>query len=199
MNFSSFLTFDSQPFEVDEKGGTLDILDTAGIHLGTSMNQPWIRSCEAFVLCYSIASRKSFEAAEEELGIIYRAKDIDPTEEDPFPFVLLTGTSLVKLRLHHYHGNSLTCVLGTKCDLADATGGAHGGGNAPRFQVPRGVCRVLGQDRPQRGASLFWHRAADAREGERQSRGAQREANCSRNAQTNTQRSVPQIGACSNC
>ncbi|EGG23224.1 Ras GTPase [Cavenderia fasciculata] len=46
---------------IDEEACILDILDTAGQEELTAMRDQWIRSCEGFIIVYSITSRSSFD------------------------------------------------------------------------------------------------------------------------------------------
>ncbi|KAN0030364.1 hypothetical protein ACTA71_010129 [Dictyostelium dimigraforme] len=46
---------------VDDQVYMLDILDTAGQDELTAMRDQWIRSCEGFILVYSVTSRSSFD------------------------------------------------------------------------------------------------------------------------------------------
>eukprot|EP01132_Coremiostelium_polycephalum_P002477 gene2477-3064_t len=46
---------------IDEQACILDILDTAGQEELTAMRDQWIRSCEGFIIVYTITSRSSFD------------------------------------------------------------------------------------------------------------------------------------------
>ncbi|EFA78367.1 Ras GTPase [Heterostelium album PN500] len=46
---------------IDEEACILDILDTAGQEELTAMRDQWIRSCEGFIIVYTITSRSSFD------------------------------------------------------------------------------------------------------------------------------------------
>ncbi|KYQ96777.1 Ras GTPase [Tieghemostelium lacteum] len=46
---------------IDEVASILDILDTAGQEELSAMRDQWIRSCESFIIVYSVTSRTSFD------------------------------------------------------------------------------------------------------------------------------------------
>ena len=73
---------------VDEQPIMLDLLDTAGQEEFSSMRGQYMRACDAFLLVYSVTSRRSFESIDEFREQIIRAKG-DDEEEVGCPIVLI--------------------------------------------------------------------------------------------------------------
>ncbi|KAM9983540.1 hypothetical protein ACTFIY_000277 [Dictyostelium cf. discoideum] len=62
---------------IDDQVYMLDILDTAGQDELTAMRDQWIRSCEGFMLVYSVTSRSSFDQVQFFREQINRVLDRD--------------------------------------------------------------------------------------------------------------------------
>ncbi|KAK5575591.1 hypothetical protein RB653_006724 [Dictyostelium firmibasis] len=60
---------------IDDQVYMLDVLDTAGQDELTAMRDQWIRSCEGFILVYSVTSRSSFDQIAFFKEQIYRVLD----------------------------------------------------------------------------------------------------------------------------
>ena len=73
---------------VDDQPVVLDLLDTAGQEEFSSMRGQYMRSCDAFLLVYSVTSRRSFESVDEFREQIIRAKG-DDEDENSCPIVLV--------------------------------------------------------------------------------------------------------------
>ena len=80
-SYRKFLTVDEQPI-------VLDLLDTAGQEEFSSMRGQYMRACDAFLLVYSVTSRRSFESVDEFREQIIRSKG-DDDEEAGIPIVLI--------------------------------------------------------------------------------------------------------------
>eukprot|EP01095_Lingulamoeba_sp_RSL-Kostka_P005779 TRINITY_DN1754_c0_g1_i4.p1 TRINITY_DN1754_c0_g1~~TRINITY_DN1754_c0_g1_i4.p1 ORF type:complete len:170 (-),score=23.88 TRINITY_DN1754_c0_g1_i4:163-672(-) len=65
----------------------VSFLDTAGQEEYTVMRDQWIRSCDGFIVGYSITSMNSFHILEEFLTQIYLVKDLD--REDSLPLIII--------------------------------------------------------------------------------------------------------------
>ncbi|KAJ7307374.1 hypothetical protein JRQ81_009388 [Phrynocephalus forsythii] len=73
---------------IDNEPANLDILDTAGQAEFTAMRDQYMRAGEGFILCYSIADRRSFLEVREFKQLIYRVRRTDET-----PVVLVGNKS----------------------------------------------------------------------------------------------------------
>ncbi|EGC28938.1 hypothetical protein DICPUDRAFT_93239 [Dictyostelium purpureum] len=73
---------------IDEQACLLDILDTAGQEELTAMRDQWIRSCEAFIIVYSITSRSSFDQV-----AIFKEQISRVLDRDQIPMMLLGNKS----------------------------------------------------------------------------------------------------------
>jgi GTPase KRas protein len=63
---------------VDEEQTMLDVLDTAGQEEYRSLRDQYIRTCDAFLIVYSVIDRKTFETEiEEVISSIKRVKDVE--------------------------------------------------------------------------------------------------------------------------
>ncbi|KAM9999662.1 hypothetical protein ACTFIZ_008139 [Dictyostelium cf. discoideum] len=69
---------------VDDQVYMLDILDTAGQDELTAMRDQWIRSCEGFVLVYSVTSRSSFDQIQ-----FFREQIIRVLDSDDVPIMMI--------------------------------------------------------------------------------------------------------------
>ncbi|EAL72411.1 Ras GTPase [Dictyostelium discoideum AX4] len=69
---------------VDDQVYMLDILDTAGQDELTAMRDQWIRSCEGFILVYSVTSRSSFDQIQ-----FFREQIIRVLDSDDVPIMMI--------------------------------------------------------------------------------------------------------------
>jgi len=79
---------------IDGNSYALEILDTAGQEEFKSLRDQWIRSCEGYVLVYSITSRLSFDQLPPFKQLISRVKE----EENPHILILGNKSDLIKYR-----------------------------------------------------------------------------------------------------
>ncbi|KAK5575592.1 hypothetical protein RB653_006725 [Dictyostelium firmibasis] len=94
---------------VGDKSYILDILDTAGQDELTAMRDQWIRSCEGFVLVYSITSRSSFDQVLHFREQIYRVLD-----RDDIPIMMIGNKSdlINERQVSYQEGKELSQNLG---------------------------------------------------------------------------------------
>ncbi|KAM9961362.1 hypothetical protein ACTFIR_004202 [Dictyostelium discoideum] len=94
---------------VSDKSYILDILDTAGQDELTAMRDQWIRSCEGFVLVYSITCKSSFNQV-----LNFREQILSVLDRDDVPIMMIGNKSdLVNERQVTYHeGKELAQRLG---------------------------------------------------------------------------------------
>ncbi|KAM9999661.1 hypothetical protein ACTFIZ_008138 [Dictyostelium cf. discoideum] len=84
---------------VSDKSYILDILDTAGQDELTAMRDQWIRSCEGFVLVYSITCKSSFNQV-----LNFREQILHVLDRDDVPIMMIGNKSdLVNERQVSYH------------------------------------------------------------------------------------------------
>ncbi|KAM9983542.1 hypothetical protein ACTFIY_000279 [Dictyostelium cf. discoideum] len=69
---------------VDDQVYMLDILDTAGQDELTAMRDQWIRSCEGFILVFSVTSRSSFDQIQ-----FFREQIIRVLDSDDVPIMMI--------------------------------------------------------------------------------------------------------------
>ncbi|KAN0008712.1 hypothetical protein ACTFIU_009441 [Dictyostelium citrinum] len=73
---------------IDDQVYMLDILDTAGQDELTAMRDQWIRSCEGFILVYSITSRSSFDQIQ-----FFREQIIRVLDREDVPIMMVGNKS----------------------------------------------------------------------------------------------------------
>ncbi|KAN0033743.1 hypothetical protein ACTFIV_000208 [Dictyostelium citrinum] len=73
---------------IDDQVYMLDILDTAGQDELTAMRDQWIRSCEGFILVYSITSRSSFDQIQ-----FFREQIIRVLDREDVPIMMIGNKS----------------------------------------------------------------------------------------------------------
>ncbi|KAM9999660.1 hypothetical protein ACTFIZ_008137 [Dictyostelium cf. discoideum] len=73
---------------IDDQVYMLDILDTAGQDELTAMRDQWIRSCEGFVLVYSVTSRSSFDQI-----AFFKEQIIRVLDNDDVPIMMVGNKS----------------------------------------------------------------------------------------------------------
>ncbi|KAN0030341.1 hypothetical protein ACTA71_010103 [Dictyostelium dimigraforme] len=94
---------------ISDKSYILDILDTAGQDELTAMRDQWIRSCEGFVLVYSITSRSSFDQV-----LNFREQIIQVLDRDDIPIMMIGNKSdlINERQVTHQEGKELAQTLG---------------------------------------------------------------------------------------
>ncbi|KAK5575582.1 hypothetical protein RB653_006715 [Dictyostelium firmibasis] len=75
-------------YVIDDQVYMLDILDTAGQDELTPIRNHWIRSCESFILVYSITSRSSFDQIQ-----FYRDLIVSLLDRDNVPIMMIGNKS----------------------------------------------------------------------------------------------------------
>ncbi|KAM9960311.1 hypothetical protein ACTFIW_009440 [Dictyostelium discoideum] len=94
---------------IDDQVYMLDILDTAGQDELTAMRDQWIRSCEGFVLVYSITSRSSFDQVQ-----FFREQIIRVLDRDDVPIMMIGNKSDLddERQVTYQEGKDLAHCLG---------------------------------------------------------------------------------------
>ncbi|EAL72420.1 Ras GTPase [Dictyostelium discoideum AX4] len=94
---------------IDDQVYMLDILDTAGQDELTAMRDQWIRSCEGFVLVYSITSRSSFDQVQ-----FFREQIIRVLDRDDVPIMMIGNKSDLddERQVTYQEGKDLARCLG---------------------------------------------------------------------------------------
>ncbi|KAM9983556.1 hypothetical protein ACTFIY_000268 [Dictyostelium cf. discoideum] len=94
---------------IDDQVYMLDILDTAGQDELTAMRDQWIRSCEGFVLVYSITSRSSFDQVQ-----FFREQIIRVLDREDVPIMMIGNKSDLddERQVTYQEGKDLARCLG---------------------------------------------------------------------------------------
>ncbi|KAN0030356.1 hypothetical protein ACTA71_010118 [Dictyostelium dimigraforme] len=93
---------------IDDQVYMLDILDTAGQDELTAMRDQWIRSCEGFILVYSVTSRSSFDQIQ-----FFREQIIRVLDRDDVPIMMIGNKSDLEdeRQVTHQEGKDLARCL----------------------------------------------------------------------------------------
>ncbi|KAK5575590.1 hypothetical protein RB653_006723 [Dictyostelium firmibasis] len=94
---------------IDDQVYMLDILDTAGQDELTAMRDQWIRSCEGFILVYSVTSRSSFDQIQ-----FFRDQITRVLDRDDVPIMMIGNKSDLEYerQITYQEGKDLANCLG---------------------------------------------------------------------------------------